>query len=61
MLTNREKHNAAKFIEKVGERDEDITQAELVAYLKAEGDLLAQYFLLGLGLMAIGTLWLAIL
>ena len=46
MLTNREKHNAAKFLEKVGARDEDITQAELVAYLKAEGDMLAQYFLL---------------
>ena len=61
MLTNRKKHNAAKFLEKVGERDEDITPAELVAYLKAEGDMLAQYYLLGLGFIAIGILWLAIL
>ena len=53
MLTNQKKHNAAKFLE----RDEEITQAKLLAHLQAEDDLLAQHFVLTLCFISI-TLWL---
>lgn len=57
MLTNRKKHNAAKFLE----NDEEIAQAELIAYRQAEDDLLEQHFLLILCFILISVLWIAIL
>ena len=40
---------------------EELTSAEIIAFLKYEEEQLANYFFLGLGFMAIGALWLAIL
>ena len=40
---------------------EELTRAEVIAFLKYEEEQLANYFFLGLGFMAIGALWLAIL
>ena len=53
MLTNREKHNAAKFLE----NDEEIKRAKLFAHMQAEDDLLEQHFVLTLCFISI-TLWL---
>ena len=40
---------------------EELTRAEVIAFLKYEEEQLANYFFFGLGFMAIGALWLAIL
>ena len=40
---------------------EELTRAEVIAFLEYEKDQLANYFFLGLGFVAIGALWLAIL
>ena len=40
---------------------EELTRAEVIAFLKHEEEQLANYFFLGLGFMAIGALWLAVL
>lgn len=40
---------------------EELTSAEVIAFLEYEKDQLANYFFLGLGFIAIGALWLAIL
>ena len=40
---------------------EDLTRAEAIAFLEYEEEQLANYFFLGLGFMAIGAIWLAIL
>ena len=40
---------------------EELTRAEVIAFLEYEREQLANYFFLGLGFMAIGALWLAIL
>lgn len=40
---------------------EELTSAEVIAFLEYEKEQLANYFFLGLGFMAIGALWLAIL
>ena len=39
----------------------ELTRAEVIAFLEYEKEQLANYFFLGLGFMAIGALWLAIL
>ena len=40
---------------------EELTRAEVIAFIEYEKEQLANYFFLGLGFMAIGALWLAIL
>ena len=40
---------------------EELTRAEVIAFLKYEEEQLVNYFFLGLGFMAIGALWIAIL
>ena len=40
---------------------EELTRAEVIAFLEYEREQLANYFFLGLGFVAIGALWLAIL
>ena len=40
---------------------EELTRTEVIAFLEYEKEQLANYFFLGLGFMAIGALWLAIL
>ena len=40
---------------------EELTRAEVIAFLEYEKEQLANYFFLGLGFVAIGALWLAIL
>ena len=39
----------------------ELTSAEVIAFLEYEKEQLANYFFLGLGFIAIGALWLAIL
>ena len=40
---------------------EELTRAEVIAFLEYEKEQLTNYFFLGLGFVAIGALWLAIL
>ena len=40
---------------------EELTRAEVIAFIEHEKEQLANYFFLGLGFIAIGSLWLAIL
>ena len=40
---------------------EELTRAEVIAFLEYEKEQLANYFFLGLGFLAIGALWIAIL
>ena len=40
---------------------EELTRAEVIAFLEYEKEQLANYFFLGLGFIAISVLWLAIL
>ena len=40
---------------------EELTRAEVIAFIEYEKEQLANYFFLGLGFIAIGALWLAIL
>ena len=40
---------------------EELTRAEVIAFLEYEREQFTNYFFLGLGFMAIGALWLAIL
>ena len=40
---------------------EELTRAEVIAFIEHEKEQLANYFFLGLGFIAIGALWLAIL
>ena len=40
---------------------EELTRAEVIAFLEYEREQFTNYFFLGLGFIAIGALWLAIL
>ena len=40
---------------------EELTRAEVIAFLEYEKEQFTNYFFLGLGFIAIGALWLAIL
>ena len=40
---------------------EELTRAEVIAFLEYEREQFTNYFFLGLGFVAIGALWLAIL
>ena len=40
---------------------EELTRAEVIAFLEYEREQFTNYFFFGLGFMAIGALWLAIL
>ena len=50
MITNNHNNNS-----------EELTSAEVIAFLEYEKEQFTNYFFLGLGFMAIGALWLAIL
>ena len=41
--------------------NEELTSAEVIAFLEYEREQFTNYFFLGLGFIAIGALWLAIL